>query len=68
MIKKLSVFPVLMKQDWLFRISVSDQSNIMVMVMNVREPNAFMMRYFTEESYAVDWINECAEGKHLDSL
>jgi hypothetical protein len=59
---------MILKNDWLFRISVSDHANIMVLAMSARDANIFMIRYFTEEEYAVAFIEECAEGKHLDPM
>lgn len=66
MINKLTIFPVLMREDWLFRISISDDANIMVIVINIKDPNAFFIRYFVEETDAVAFIEEAAAGKHLD--
>jgi hypothetical protein len=66
MIKRLSVFPILVKKEWMFRVSISDQSNIMIMALNLVDPNIFLMRYFLHEEDAVAWIDEATEGKHLD--
>jgi hypothetical protein len=66
MINKLTIFPVLMRDDWLFRISVSDSTNIMVIVFNVKEPSIFMIRYFSESDEAIAFIDEAAAGKHVD--
>jgi hypothetical protein len=66
MINKLTIFPVLMRDDWLFRISISDSSNIMLIVLNVKDPNIFMMRYFSDSDEAIAFIDEAAAGKHID--
>jgi hypothetical protein len=66
MIKRLSVFPVLVKNEWMFRVSISDQSNIMIMALNLVDPNIFLLRYFQHEEDAVAWIDEATAGKHLD--
>ena len=67
-ITRLAVFPVLYKEGWFFRVSVSDSHNIMLIAMRKDEPTQFMMRYFTDEESAVSWIDECAAGKHQDEL
>ena len=67
-IRRLSVFPMIIKNEWMFRISVSDHSNIMVFAMNMRDPSLFMVRYFQEEELAVAFIDEAAEGKHIDPI
>jgi len=66
MINKLTIFPMLMRDDWLFRISISDSTNIMLMVLNVKDPNIFMMRYFCDSDEAIAFIDEAAAGKHID--
>jgi hypothetical protein len=66
MINKLTIFPVLMREEWLFRISVSDESNIMVIVINIKDPSIFFIRFFDSECNAVAFIDEAASGKHLD--
>lgn len=66
MIKRLSIFPVLVKKEWLFRVSISDHSNIMIIAMNMIDPNIFMIRFFDNEDLAVAWIDEAAEGKHIE--
>jgi len=67
-IRRLSVFPMILKKEWLFRISVSDYHNIMVLIMNRLHPTLFMIRFFQDEAEASAFIDECAEGKHIDDL
>ena len=59
---------MILKNEWLFRISVSDHSNILVYAMNAKDPSLFMIRCFNEEEYAVAFIEECSEGKHIDPV
>lgn len=66
MINKLTLFPLLMRDEWLFRLSVSDGSNIMLIVLNIKDPNIFMIRYFSDSDDAIAFIDEAAAGKHLD--
>jgi hypothetical protein len=68
MIKRLSIFPVLVKNEWLFRVSISDNAHIMIIAMNLVHQDIFMIRFFEEEANAVAWIEEAAEGKHLDPI
>lgn len=65
-ITRLAVFNVIKMNDWLFRTSVSNQKNIMVMASCTTIPDSFMMRFFVDPTLAKAWIEECAEGKHLD--
>ena len=65
MIKRLAVFPVMFRDNWLFRVSVSDYANIMICAMHVEKP-IFMIRFFDDEDIAVAWIDECVAGKHVD--
>jgi hypothetical protein len=65
MIKRLTIFPVLFKNNWIFRISVSDQANVLIYAMHAEEP-IFMMRFFDDEELAVAWIDECIAGKHVE--
>jgi hypothetical protein len=65
MIKRLTIFPVLFKNNWIFRISVSDQANVLIYAMHAEEP-VFMMRFFDDEELAVAWIDECIAGKHVE--
>jgi hypothetical protein len=38
----------------------------MLMVLNVKDPNIFMMRYFCDSDEAIAFIDEAAAGKHID--
>lgn len=38
----------------------------MVMVMNMKDPTHFLLRFFDEELKAIAFIDEAAAGKHLD--
>lgn len=66
MIQRLAIFPVLIRNEWLFRLSISDNENIMLIMMRVKEPDTFMIRFFSSEKNAIAFIEEAAEGKHLD--
>lgn len=66
MIQRIAIFPVLIRNDWLFRLSISDNENIMLVMMRVKDPDTFMIRFFSKELDAIAFIEEAAEGKHLD--
>lgn len=55
-----------MKNEWIFRISVSDEETILVMAFKRKDISSFMIRYFVDEENASSWIEECSEGKHID--
>lgn len=38
----------------------------MLIVLNVKDPNIFMIRYFSDSDDAIAFIDEAAAGKHLD--
>lgn len=65
-ILRLVIFPVHSKNGWLFRVSVSNKINIMVMTFNPTIENSFMIRYFVDADIAKSWVDEVVEGKHLD--
>lgn len=65
MIKRLAIFPVIYKNNWLFRVSVSDHENILIYAMHTIDP-VFLLRHFRIQDEAVAWIDECAMGKHID--
>jgi len=66
MIKKLTLFPVVMREEWLFRISVSDGENIMIVTTNTKDSSVFMVRFFVDKDDALAFIDEASEGKHYD--
>ncbi len=66
MIQRIAIFPIIIRNDWLFRLSISDNQNIMLIMMRVKDPDTFMIRFFSEETAAIAFIEEAAEGKHLD--
>lgn len=67
-IKRLAVFPTLMKNGWLFRVSVSDHANIMTLGFNTEEPSQFVLQFFDEEADAVEFMNRCVSGDLFDSV
>lgn len=65
-IERVAVFNVIKMDDWLFRTSVSNKKNIMIMASNTKIPDSFMLRFFVDPEIAKAWIEECHAGKHLD--
>lgn len=54
------------RNGWLFRTSIANRTNVMILTFNVSVPNSFMIRYFVDPELAKCWVDEVAEGKHLD--
>lgn len=65
-ITRLAVFPVHSKNGWLFRVSVSNKVNIMVLAYNPTIEDSFTIRFFVNSDIAKAWVDEVVEGKHLD--
>lgn len=38
----------------------------MLIVLNIRDPNIFLIRYFSDSDDAIAFIDEAAAGKHID--
>jgi hypothetical protein len=62
-ITRLVVFNVIKMEDWLFRTSIANKTNIMVMASCTTIPDSFMMRFFTNPEDAKLWIEYCSLGK-----
>ena len=65
-IKHLIVFKDQQINDWFFRLSISDHKNFMLICVNPKIQNSFMMRFFDDEEKTKAFVDEVAAGKHLD--
>ena len=64
-IERLAVFPVIEDGEFLFRCSVTNGRNIMILVVH-KYSLGMMIRFFTDASIAQAWVEECKAGKHSD--
>lgn len=62
--KRIVVFPIVKVEKWVFRTSVSDGTQIMLMAFGPE--NQYMLRFFIEELDAKAWIDEVVIGKHVE--
>ena len=63
-INRLVVFPGTKRGSWVFRVSISNMENIMVMAFCTDEPRDMILRFFTNEENAAAFIDEVAMNKH----
>lgn len=63
--KRLSVFPIIRKGEWLFRTSIIDSNSIMIFAFNPHNQQ-MLIRFYFDELNAKAFVDECAEGKHVD--
>lgn len=63
MIERIALMPIFIKGSWAFRISVSNNENIMVLCMDMKEKESLFVRFFKDEHRASEFIDECVEGK-----
>lgn len=63
-IKKIAIFPGTRIGSWVFRISISNEENIMIMAFSAVEPTDMIIRFFSALDAAQAFVAECAEGKH----
>lgn len=61
MIKTLTKLPAVSLGNWEFRISVSDDTNIMILANN---EEYLILRYYIDEEAAKAFILECSNDKH----
>lgn len=62
--KRLAVFPPIKSGDWVFRTSIADHVNILILAFGPE--SRFMMRYFVNEDIAKAWVDEVVAGKHIE--
>lgn len=60
----LVIFPTKKFAGWYFRVSITDKNTIMVICWKKRDPNLFMIRFFTDEYAAAAFVEEAKMGKH----
>lgn len=63
-IERLAVFGSKKIEDWVFRVSISNSENIMIMCYDSTEPANFIIRFFISEEQANAFVHEAAMGKH----
>lgn len=66
MVSRIAIFPTFVKDNWVFRISISDDTNIMVICIDTMNPTGLMIRFFTDPQDAIGFMTECSAGKHQD--
>ena len=54
------------RQDWVFRVSISNGKIIMIFAANSKLPNSFMARFFVDVDVARCWVEEVQEGRALN--
>ena len=64
MIKTISVFQLIRVGSWVFRTSISDSERIMIMAFGPK--SELLIRFFLDAVDARAWVDECAEGKHVE--
>jgi hypothetical protein len=67
-IERMAVFPVIDMGNWVFRCSISNKTNMMIMAFckDTSIKNRMLIRYFTDTEIASAWVDECNAGKHVD--
>lgn len=63
-IERLAVFSPKKVEDWVFRVSISNSENIMIMCYDSTDPVNFIIRFFLDEEDANAFVIEAAMGKH----
>ena len=63
-ITAIVVFPGTPIGDWVFRLSITNSKNIMIMAFCIVEPKDLIIRFFTDENKAKTFVEECSRGLH----
>lgn len=63
-IGSMAVFPGTPLGSYVFRVSISNQTNIMIIAFCTTEPKDIIIRFFTDEELAGAFVRECSMGKH----
>lgn len=63
-ITAIVVFPGTAIGDWVFRLSITNSKNIMIMAFCTKEPRNIIIRFFTDENKAKAFVDECSKGLH----
>jgi len=61
-IERLVVFPTLKKGGYLFRCSVSNSKNIMMIASNLYIADHIEIKFFTDGEVAEKWVTDRAGG------
>ena len=64
MIKRLAVFNPIERNGWIFRASISNEENIMLMCFGPE--GQYLHRFFNDDLNARAFVEECALGKHVE--
>ena len=64
-IECLSVFSPIIIGDWMFRCSISNKRNIMIIAFckSIEKKHTLLVRFFTDSTAANTWVDECCAGK-----
>jgi hypothetical protein len=67
-IERLTVFSPVVTDNWVFRCSISDAKNIMLIAFckDTSIKNTMLIRFFTDPELAGAFVDECAAGKHQE--
>ena len=60
-IERLAVFPIIKKGDYLFRCSISNRVNIMILAQHYRNPGDLVIKFFSDSETAESWVNSIAD-------
>lgn len=63
-IERLAVFESKKIENWVFRVSISNTENIMIMCYDTKDPLNFIIRFFLDEEEANAFVIEASMGKH----
>jgi len=59
MISRLAVFPLVKKNGWIFRASITNNSNIMIMAFGKNDE--YFVRFFLSDELARKWVDSVSE-------
>ena len=67
-IERLTVFSPVVMEHWVFRCSISDAKNIMIIAFckDTSIKHTMLIRFFTDPELAGAWVDECCMNKHQD--
>jgi hypothetical protein len=60
-IDRLAVFPIIKKGDYLFRCSISNRVNIMIIAQRQSCPGDLVIKFFSDSKSAESWVNSIAD-------
>lgn len=63
-ILRLAIAPPQKRGKWIFKISIANMTNIMILATD--DKGNFMVRFYTTPENAKEWIEGVTIGKYLD--